>query len=423
MACHDWCTINLDSQRIHTEHKLSVFRSQNSEVQCDILSSIPEDVACQVLECLSLPERLLASVTCKSWRRLCAAATTEIEIEARDIQQLIDSHAWLANIISGRQSLVKTLKMHCLDNRYKSTPFDWDREGPQNPFLALSLQGWHSASEWLTLFCSAQSIMTINSVINLDPLKPVFRVCKISIWFEQAINGLQCITKLLHPCHTSDNSNARTSPQSAMAFEHMFVTKQIVLVLQIALSCRIWESFQCINLVQLQVLCIFHASATCIGLTCSPPCSVVERLLHSAWITFTTWHISASWNIWYVFPGPHCFTQIRPCIWKFRSDCCCGVQLDLLVCNVVLWEFYWHRQMLDQSVRIGKWLTIYENRQLNWWLSVVDIAESIHSSCASCSQTVMYISLFKIYFSFCANMCHFNLWLRHMALAISYSNP
>ena len=114
-----------------------ICRSSRSLQNSDILSSLPDDLVFRILDCLSLPERLLLSVVCKQWRELCAAGINDFDITVRDMQQLIDAHVWLAKFLDGRQSAVKKLRILCLDCGFLSAPSAYLREGPPNPLLDL----------------------------------------------------------------------------------------------------------------------------------------------------------------------------------------------------------------------------------------------------------------------------------------------
>ena len=101
-----------------------------------LLSSLPEDLAFKILDYLTLPDRLMASVACKSLGKLCKDGLIDIEIQAEDLDQLDGAQAWLAESAAGRQRAVRSLSFTCKNRLYRSKPFDSDYFRPHVP-LAL----------------------------------------------------------------------------------------------------------------------------------------------------------------------------------------------------------------------------------------------------------------------------------------------
>ena len=91
----------------------------------DILASLPEDLAFQICNHLTLCEKFNCALVCKAWGRLALTDMQTIIFEPTADEQLEDFGSWLAESMAGRQASVKQLVLDC-----SLTGYDW-----ANPML------------------------------------------------------------------------------------------------------------------------------------------------------------------------------------------------------------------------------------------------------------------------------------------------
>ena len=92
----------------------------------DILNSIPEDVASQILDLLLLKDRLACCLVCKSWHGLALDRIGTINIQANCDKDIKDVEGWMASNLDGQQTFVQQLMwdFQHLESRFmRTTPF------------------------------------------------------------------------------------------------------------------------------------------------------------------------------------------------------------------------------------------------------------------------------------------------------------
>ena len=100
------------SSVIMLEHLVSVCRSnETADIPraFDILSSVPDDLAYKVLDCLSLSQRMVASLACKSWGCMCINNLSDVNITVEDLQHFESAQIWLGKTLTGRESTLRSL--------------------------------------------------------------------------------------------------------------------------------------------------------------------------------------------------------------------------------------------------------------------------------------------------------------------------
>ena len=181
------------SSIIMLQHLVSFCRSNETDDNpgaFDILSSIPDDLAYKILDCLSLSQRMVASLACKQWRNMCIDNLPDVNITLENLQLFETAQIWLSETLKGRQSALRSLVL-----QYRQDlPSDWHHRYHRLTNL-LTVPGGNLANKFLlrtscTISCTCCSQLWISSWVNsLDLQKLVnmlhgstAQACLFLIW-------------------------------------------------------------------------------------------------------------------------------------------------------------------------------------------------------------------------------------------------
>ena len=91
-----------------------------------ILTALPEDVALQIMDHLSPPDRVACSLVCKAWHHLATRCIRSICLKASNNTDVAEIEDWLGRALKGQQSSLQTLVWQCEEcmcGCCRTTPF------------------------------------------------------------------------------------------------------------------------------------------------------------------------------------------------------------------------------------------------------------------------------------------------------------